>query len=63
MLFFHYIATLFVFLSFRTYIESTYPIIESFKAKGMVRHIIADRSVDEVYAESRQAYLAAITKA
>jgi guanylate kinase len=42
---------------FKTYAESTYPIIESFKAKGQVRHIIADRSVAEVYAETRAAYV------
>lgn len=42
---------------FKTYADSTYPIIEAFRAKGMVRHIIADRSVAEVYAETRAAYV------
>ena len=42
---------------FRTYADSTFPIISAFKERGLVRHIIADRSVAEVYAETRAAYL------
>ncbi len=37
---------------FMGYQRETMPIIESFKSKGLLRHVIADRSKDEVFAEA-----------
>ena len=40
---------------FVTFVKSTQPIIDLFKAKGLVAHIIADRSVEEVFEETKAA--------
>ena len=36
---------------FRTYVNETVPIIESFREKGKVAHVMADKPVSEVWAE------------
>eukprot|EP00455_Lapot_gusevi_P040079 TRINITY_DN451_c0_g1_i2.p1 TRINITY_DN451_c0_g1~~TRINITY_DN451_c0_g1_i2.p1 ORF type:complete len:200 (-),score=68.63 TRINITY_DN451_c0_g1_i2:63-662(-) len=38
---------------FHTYVASTTPIIRHFETQGLVRHVISNRTVEEVYADCR----------
>ena len=40
-----------MFSRFVTYMNSTMPIIEEFRSKGLVREITANKAVDDVYIE------------
>ncbi len=41
---------------FKTFQDLSMPIVEVYEKKGMVKHVVADRSVEDVYAEVEQLF-------
>lgn len=41
---------------FKTYVESSLPVIEHYRGKGKVHHVVADASPEDVYAKVKPAF-------